>query len=201
MVAPGLLPQRVALALALLLAVIVGPALAANGDYIGRQVQATEAWALGLPDHQGQLRRIEDFRGRVMLVFFGFTHCPDVCPTELARLSEVMRLLGSESQRVQVLFVTLDPSRDSPELLRRYVAAFSPSFVALRGSESETARVAKAFRVFYRRLEGSAPGRYTLEHAAYVHAIDPLGRPRLRLTGTMSPEEIAADVRRLLAEN
>lgn len=152
-----------------------------------------------LPDVSGTMRTLASFRGKLVLMFFGFANCPDVCPTELSRLAEVTRLLGADASRVQVVFVTLDPERDTPEFLQQYVAAFSPDFLALRGDEATTAEIARTFQVFYRRLEGSAPGRYTLEHSAYVHAIDPNGNLRLRLTGDMSVEEIVADLRALLA--
>lgn len=163
------------------------------------QTVADSPVALHLRDVNGAMRSLDEFRGRVVLVFFGFANCPDVCPTELARLAEVMRLLGEAATQVQVLFVTIDPARDTPALLRAYVAAFSPDFMALRGDDAATADAAAAFRVFFRRVEGSAPGRYTIEHSAYVHALDPAGRLRLRLPGSLPPAQIADDVRALLA--
>ena len=121
-----------------------------------------------------------------------------VVPTELARMAEVMSLLGDDASRVQVLFITLDPERDTPELLAEYMNAFDSRFIALRGSDREIAEAARAYRVFYRRIEGSQPGRYTLEHSAYVFALDPQGRLRLRFTGALAPGEIVTDVRHLL---
>lgn len=187
-------------AAALFAVVAAAPAWSgATRTFNARPVSEVRAPEFSLRDADGEPRSAGDFLGRAVLMFFGFTHCPDVCPTELARLAEVMKVLGPEAaERVQVIFVTLDPQRDTAELLRDYVAAFSPDFIALRGSDADTAAMAKNFQVFYRRIEGSAPGRYTLEHSAYIHAIDPLGRLRLRIPPSLSPRQIAADVRALL---
>ncbi|MCB1906058.1 MAG: SCO family protein [Rhodocyclaceae bacterium] len=174
---------------------------AAAGGFHARELPDAAEQPFRLHDAHGALRTSTEFRGRVVLLFFGFTHCPDVCPTELARLAEAIDLLPPDQARqVEVAFITLDPQRDSPQLLRSYVAAFSPDFIALRGSEEETAALAKAFRVFYRRVAGSAPGRYTLEHSAYVHVLDKRGRLRLRIPGSLAIEQVAEDLRRLLAE-
>ncbi|MCB1895419.1 MAG: SCO family protein [Zoogloeaceae bacterium] len=188
--------------LALALAVtIAGGVAAADGEFHAKKLVHASEHPFQLPDQDGTLRSSGDFKGRVVLIFFGFTHCPDVCPTELARLADVLdRLTPELARQVQVIFVTLDPVRDTPELLRGYVAAFSPDFMALRGSEAETAALAEDFRVFYRRIEGSAADRYMLEHSAYIHAIDKQGRLRLRIPGSLGTAEIASDVRRLLAE-
>ncbi|MCB1927816.1 MAG: SCO family protein [Rhodocyclaceae bacterium] len=201
---PGRSPRRFStrcvLALALAFAVSGEVAAGDSGFHAKTLVHASEH-PFQLPDEHGVLRSSSEFKGRVVLMFFGFTHCPDVCPTELARLAEVVGLLTpGQARQVQVIFVTLDPARDTPELLRGYVAAFSPDFIALRGNEAETAELAEAFRVFYRRVEGSAPDRYTLEHSAYIHAIDKQGRLRLRMPGSLGTGEIADDVRSLLAE-
>ncbi len=186
---------------ALLVLSVAAPACpAAASPFNARQLPDARVHEFSLHDADGGLRGNDDFLGRAVLMFFGFTHCPDVCPTELARLAEVVKALGpTAAKQVQVVFVTLDPQRDTAELLHDYVAAFSPDFIALRGSEAETAAIAKSFQVFYRRVEGSAPGRYTLEHSAYIHAIDPQGRLRLRIPPSLSPRQIADDVRVLLA--
>lgn len=207
MTGPGVSSRRACLKAALAAGFLwaLAPACRAVGAdayvFNGQRVPHASRRDFVLTDHTGARRGPDDFRGRVVLMFFGFTSCPDVCPTELARLAEAMRLLGPAAQQVQVLFVTLDPERDSAALLGEYLAAFSPEFIGLRGSVAETARTAETFQVFYRRLEGSAPDRYTLEHSAYIHAIDPQGRLRLRFTGRMSPADIAADVRALLEED
>ena len=155
---------------------------------------------LDLADPSGKNRRLDEFRGNVVLVYFGFTHCPDVCPTELARLAELRRRLGPAGQRVQVLFVTLDPERDSAGLLREYVSAFDPGFIALRGSATSTAKAAKEFRVAYLKIPGSAPDRYTLDHSSYVYALDPDSRLRLRFDSAISIEKMLADVMMLIDE-
>lgn len=174
------------------------PAFAQSPAFAGQAVPHAAGRDFRLADADGRERSLADFRGKVVLLFFGFTSCPDVCPTELARLAELLRLLGERAERVQVLFITLDPERDTPALLRDYMRAFDARFLALRGDERRTAAAAEEFRVFYRRLEGSAPGRYTLEHSSYIHAIDPQGNLRLRFTGAMPVEAMLADVRRLL---
>ncbi|MCB1916723.1 MAG: SCO family protein [Rhodocyclaceae bacterium] len=189
-----------------LLGLLAGGAAAAGGataagEFHARVLPHAIERSFQLLDHKGRLRASSEFKGQVVLLFFGFTHCPDVCPTELARLAELMaRLEPDLARQVQVIFVTLDPERDTPALLGDYVSAFSPEFIALRGSAAETAEIAEAFRVFYRRVEGSAPGRYTLEHSAYIHAVDKQGRLRLRMPGSLEPGEMADDVRLLLAE-
>lgn len=154
---------------------------------------------LRLQDSSGNYRNLSEFRGNVVLVFFGFTQCPDVCPTELARLAEVRRGMGPSAQKLQVLFVTLDPERDSAEFLREYALAFDASFIALRGTTVETEAAASEFRVAYQKVPGSAPGRYTIDHSIYVYAIDPAGRLRLRFTPEMSNEMVREDLAKLLA--
>lgn len=153
---------------------------------------------LDLADPSGKNRHLDEFRGKVVLVYFGFTHCPNVCPTELARLAELRRRLGPAGERVQVLFVTLDPERDSAVLLREYVSAFDPGFIALRGTPDSTAETAKEFRVAYLKIPGSAPNRYTLDHSAYVYALDPVSRLRLRFDSAISIEKMLADVMMLI---
>lgn len=152
-----------------------------------------------LTDSDGRTRRLADFRGKVALVFFGFTQCPDVCPTELARLADLRRRLGADADKVQVVFITLDPERDSAELVRDYLRAFDASFVGLRGDPAATAATAREFKVFYQKVPGSSPDRYTLNHTTSIYAFDPAGRLRLLLQGTLAPEQMVADVRALLA--
>jgi len=154
---------------------------------------------LRLRDPEGRLRTIADFRGRVVLLFFGFVQCPDVCPSALARALEVRRLLGAEGERVQVVFVTVDPARDTPELLREYVRAFDPGFVALRGDEEETRAAAREFKVFYEKVPTGSS--YTINHSALTYAFDTAGRLRLAHRHTQTAAEVAADVRVLLASS
>lgn len=154
--------------------------------------------SLALADHNGTARTLADFRGKVVLVTFGYTRCPDVCPTTLSDLASAVRKLGGEGARVQVLFVTVDPKRDSAELLKNYVPAFDPRFLGLRGDAAATEKVEKEFRVYAAEREGRTPESYTVDHSAQIFAYDPEGRLRLMMQPGTPPDEIAADVRLLL---
>lgn len=151
-----------------------------------------------LTDHSGSKRTLADFKGKVVLIFFGYTQCPDVCPTAMQRFQEVFKLLGPMSSRVQVLFVTLDPERDSKEILAQYVPWFDKSFLGLYGTVEETATVAKEYRVFYARKKSEGALGYTLDHWAGAYAYDPAGRLRLYIPPTLSAAELTADVKALL---
>lgn len=151
-----------------------------------------------VPDHRGVLRGIGDFRGRVVVMVFGYTHCPDMCPTTLADLATVVRSLGPDGSRVQVLFLTIDPKRDSGELLARYVPAFHPDFLGLRADAEETARITKAFKIFVSEVPGRTPESYTVDHSTQMLAFDGAGRLRLLVPHAMPPEKIASDLRLLL---
>lgn len=155
---------------------------------------------LSLEDPDGKTRTLQEFRGKVVLLYFGFTHCADVCPTELARLADLKRRLGPAGNAVQVLFVTLDPQRDTPAILRDYAPAFDPSFIALSGNPQAIAAAAHEFRVAYQKIPGSAPDRYTIDHSTYVYALDRASRLRLRFAPEQSIEQLQDDVRALLAE-
>ncbi|WP_300335165.1 SCO family protein [Accumulibacter sp.] len=152
-----------------------------------------------LTDHHGQLRHLADFKGKAVIVFFGYTQCPDVCPTTLSSMREVLSRLGDQASRVQVLFVTLDPERDTAQLLSEYVTAFDPSFLGLRGDEAATRAVAKDFKVFYAKQAGRTPDSYTLDHTTGSYVFDPQGRIRLLVRHGELPASVAADVKRLLA--
>ena len=151
-----------------------------------------------LTNHLGKPASLSDFRGKVVVVFFGFTQCPDVCPTTLANMAQVMKLLGKDAERLQVLFVTLDPERDTQELLSRYVPQFHPSFIGLYGDLSATAAAARDFKVFYQKapLEG---GGYTIDHATSAYLFDPAGRVRLYTQHNAPADALAGDIRQLLA--
>lgn len=153
---------------------------------------------LALTDHHGRLRRLEDFRGKVVVVFFGFTHCPDVCPTTLADMAQVVRQLGTDGERVQVLFVTVDPERDTQEVLAKYVPAFNPRFLGLRGDLEATRAVAKEFKVYFEKRPGETPGAYSVDHSAQTYVIDPQGRLRLFVRHERIAEDLAPDLRALL---
>ena len=151
-----------------------------------------------LSDHNGKLRTLADFRGKAVVIFFGYTQCPDVCPTTMAEMKAVLGLLGPDAQRVQVLFVTLDPERDTRELLSNYVPAFDPSFLGLYGDLETTAKTAKEFRIFYQKHAGPTPGSYTLDHTAGSYVLDPQGRVRLFVRHGDGGANLAADLRSLL---
>ena len=161
---------------------------------------ANYATGFDLTDHNGQRRTLVDFRGQVVAVFFGFVHCPDVCPTSMGNLAQARRLLGEQAERMQVLFVSLDPARDTPEVMRAYMAAFDPTFLALYTAEANLPELARSFRVYFKRVEGRTPGSYTIDHSAGKFLFDPQGRVRLHHAFGSPAEAIAADVRLLLAE-
>lgn len=154
---------------------------------------------LELTDQTGRPRRLEDFRGKVVLLFFGFTNCPDVCPTTLAELSQVVKELGADAARVQVLFVTVDPERDTPEALAKYVGAFDPRFLGLYGDSAATQRTAREFKVFYEKRK-TADG-YSMDHSAQTYVIDPQGRLRLFVRPDRLAADLPADLRTLLKES
>ncbi|MGL6077904.1 SCO family protein [Methyloversatilis discipulorum] len=153
-----------------------------------------------LTDHTGAARTLADYKGKAVTLFFGFTHCPDVCPTSLATMKQALALLGPDAARVQVLFVTLDPERDSTELLAAYVPKFDASFVGLRGDTAATAAVAKEYKIFYQKVPGSTPDSYTLDHSAGTYVHDTQGRLRLFIRHGETPQKIADDLKALLAQ-
>lgn len=152
-----------------------------------------------LVDHNGQRRRLADFRGQVVTIFFGYTQCPDVCPTSLAELAEAKRLLGADGDKMQGLFVTVDPERDTPEVMKAYMAAFDPSFLALYAADDRLPEVAEAFRVYYKKVEGPTPTSYTMDHSAGCYVYDPQGHVRLYHRYASGAQGLADDVRHLLA--
>jgi protein SCO1 len=150
-----------------------------------------------LTDHTGKTRTLADFRGKAVVMFFGYTRCPDVCPTTLAELKVAKEQLGQDGSRLQVLLVTLDPERDTRELLANYATAFDPSFVGLYGDAAATARVAKEFKVFYQKAPGKTPDSYTVDHTAGSYVFDPQGRLRLFVRFGNVPN-LVADLKQLL---
>ena len=151
-----------------------------------------------LPDTDGKLRTLKDFQGKAVVVFFGYTQCPDVCPTTMQEIAEAKKLLGPDGARVQGVFITVDPERDKPELLKAYVANFGPDMVALRGNAEQTAAVAKDYKVYYKRVEGKTPGSYFMEHTAASYVYDPQGRLRLYSRYGSGAQALADDLRLLL---
>jgi len=159
---------------------------------------ATFARDFALTDHTGSRRSLADFKGKAVLIFFGYTQCPDVCPTAMQRFQETFKILGPTSARVQVLFVTVDPERDTREILAQYVPWFNPSFLGLYGTLEETAAVAKEYRVFYAKKKSDGALGYTLDHWAGSYAYDPVGRLRLYIPPDLTSADVAADVKALL---
>ena len=154
--------------------------------------------ALELTDHTGKPRRLEDFRGKAVVLFFGFTHCPDICPTTLADISNSIRQLGPDAERVQVLVVSVDPERDTPDALGKYVTAFDPRFLALRGDLAATKQVAGEFKIYFEKAKSGES--YTVNHSAQSYVIDPQGRLRLLVRHDRIATDLPHDLKALLAE-
>lgn len=159
---------------------------------------ADYARELTLPDIEGRQRTLAEFKGKVVVVFFGFTHCPDVCPTTLVELAAVKRALGPDGDRVQGIFVTVDPERDTAEVLRAYVTNFDPGFIALRGTLQETQAMAKQFKVFYAKVPGKTADTYTIDHTAGSYVFDPQGRIRLFTRHGTGSDALVHDLKILL---
>lgn len=188
---------------ALCLAVVALLAAGCTGDVDAPRFKLTDVTgasfgkALELTDHNGQRRTLADFKGKVVTVFFGFTHCPDVCPTTLGEMAQVMRELGNDAGRVQVLFVTVDPERDTAAVLKQYVPAFHPSFLGMTGSAEDIARTAKEFKIFYQR-QNLPGGAYTMDHSAGTYILDGQGRLRLYAQYGAGAPALLHDIRLLL---
>ena len=151
-----------------------------------------------LPDQFGKVRTIKDFVGKVVVVFFGFTQCPDVCPTSMAELAGIKKSLGAEGDKLQAIFITVDPERDTPELLKAYMGNFDPTFLALRPGMDKLPEVAKDFKVYYKKVDGKTPGSYSMDHSAGSFVYDTQGRVRLYSRYGTGPEGLTSDIRLLL---
>ncbi|WAC75818.1 SCO family protein [Roseateles sp. SL47] len=160
---------------------------------------ANYARRFALPDIDGKMRSLEDFKGKVVVVFFGYTQCPDVCPTTMAELAQVKKALGPDGDRVQGIFITVDPERDKPELLKAYLASFDPSFVALRGNAEQIKETAKEFKVYYAQMPGKTPDSYTVDHTAASFLFDPQGRVRVYARYGAGAQPLMSDIKQLLA--
>jgi protein SCO1/2 len=156
-----------------------------------------QGWALS--DQDGQVRTLKDFAGKAVVVFFGYTQCPDVCPTALQEMAQAKALLGADGARLQGIFITVDPERDTPELLKAYMANFGPDFVALRPTPEQLPKVTKDFKIYYKKVEGKTPTSYTMDHSAGSFTFDPQGRVRLYNRHASGAEALAADVKILLS--
>jgi protein SCO1/2 len=153
-----------------------------------------------LTDHNGQARTLKDFQGKVVMMFFGYTQCPEVCPTSMAEMAEIKKLLGNDGARLQALFVSIDPERDKPEMLKEYMAAFDPSFLALYTTPEKTATLAKDYKVYFKKVDGPTPTSYTMDHTAGSYIYDTQGKLRLFTRYGTKPELTAADVKELLSQ-
>lgn len=153
-----------------------------------------------LTDQYGQLRSLKDLRGKVVVVFFGFTQCPDVCPTSMQELAEVKAALGADGERLQGIFISVDPERDTLELLKAYMENFDPSFLALRPTPEQLPALAKDFKIHYKKVDGTTPTSYTLDHSAGSYLYDPQGRLRVYHRYGSGTEALTEDVRLLLGE-
>lgn len=156
------------------------------------------AQTLSLTDHTGKPRSLTDFNGKVVAIFFGYTHCPDVCPTTMADMKQTMKLLGAQADELQVLFVTLDPERDTQEVLAQYVPSFDKRFIGLFGTQEQTAKATADFKIFASRVENSGRSGYTIDHSAGVYIYDKTGKIRLYVAYGEKPQVIAADIKKLL---
>ena len=168
-----------------------------------KNIDITGSTAFGkdfsLIDPDGKARTLADFKGKVVVMFFGYTQCPDICPTTLTEMQQVMTLLGPQSDKVQVLFVTVDPERDTAAILKQYVPSFDPRFLGLRSAdEAALEKVAKDFKIYYKKVPGTSPGSYTMDHTAGSYAFDPQGRLRLYIKHAQGPETLAHDLKELL---
>ncbi len=157
------------------------------------------AQSLELTDHTGQRRTLADYKGKVVVVFFGYTHCPDVCPTTLAEMAQIRKQLGPDGDKLQVLFVTLDPERDTQDALAGFVPAFDPSFVALRGDTAQTQKVAADFKVFVQKAKAKDSDAYTIDHTASTYVFDPQGRVRLFIRHGQDMAAVLKDIQQLIA--
>lgn len=168
-----------------------------------KNIDITGSTAFGkdfsLVDPDGKVRTLADFKGKVVVMFFGYTQCPDICPTTLTEMQQVMTLLGPQADKVQVLFVTVDPDRDTAAILKQYVPSFDSRFMGLRpADEAALEKVTKDFKIYYKKVPGTSPGSYTMDHTAGSYAFDPEGRLRLYIKHAQGPETLAHYLKELL---
>jgi protein SCO1 len=161
---------------------------------------ADYATGFSLTDHNGQARKLADFKGKAVVVFFGFTQCPDVCPTSMTEMAEAKKLLGADGERFQGLFVSIDPERDTPEIMKAYLESFDPTFLALYAAPEALPDLAKSYRIYYKKVEGKTPTSYTMDHSAGSYVYDPQGRIRLYHRYGTGAQALASDLKILLNE-
>ncbi|NYT75610.1 SCO family protein [Alcaligenaceae bacterium] len=161
-----------------------------SGTHLGKEMV--------MQDASGQKRTLADYKGKVKVVFFGYTQCPDVCPTSMAELAATMELLGDDADKVQVIMISVDPDRDTPEILAAYTSAFNPGFIGLSGTHQQLATTAKSFKAYYAKSAGPTPEQYTMDHAASFYILDKEGEARVLVSGNASADDIASDIKQLL---
>lgn len=176
------------------------PADATATGFSGIDITGADyATGFSLTDHNGQPRTLADFKGKAVVIFFGYTQCPDVCPTSMSELAQAKQLLGPDGDKLQGLFVSVDPERDTPEVMKAYMASFDPTFLALYAAPDKLADVAKSFRIYYKKVDGKTPTSYTMDHSAGSYVYDPQGRLRLYHRYGTGAAALAADIKILLA--
>jgi len=196
---PDFIPRRTLLAAASALALSLAACSDSKQAFSGIDITGADyATGFSLTDHNGEARTLADFQGKVVVMFFGFTQCPDVCPTSMSEMAEAKRLLGPDGDRFQGLFVSIDPERDTPEIMREYMASFDPTFLALYAAPDELPAVAKSFRIYYKKVSGPTPTSYTMDHSAGSYVFDPQGRIRLYNRYGSGAQALASDVKLLL---
>ena len=161
---------------------------------------ADYATGFSLTDHNGQARTLADFKGKVVVIFFGYTQCPDVCPTSMSEMAQAKQLLGADGDKLQGLFVSVDPERDTPEIMKEYMGSFDPTFLALYAQPDKLPEVAKSFRIYYKKVDGKTPTSYTMDHSAGSYVYDTQGRLRLYHRYGSGAPALAGDLKKLLAE-
>jgi len=199
------LPRRACL-LAILSTVLLGacsdkPADGSASGFSGIDITGADyADGFSLTDHNGQPRTLADFKGKLVVVFFGYTQCPDVCPTSLGELAQAKQLLGPDGDKLQGLFISVDPERDTPEIMKQYMASFDPGFLALYAAPDALPALAKRFKIYYKKVEGKTPTSYTMDHSAGSYVYDTQGRVRLYHRYGSGAPALAGDLKKLLAE-
>jgi len=181
-------------------AVVVMSACSKKGpDFIAIDLTGADyAKDFALTDQNGRSRSLKEFAGKVVVLFFGYTHCPDVCPTSMAEMAEAKRLLGKDGERLQGLFVTVDPERDTPAVLKAYIANFDPSFLALYTTPEKLKILAKDYRIYYKKVAGPNPGSYSIDHSTGCYVYDTQGKLRLYTSYGSGAAALASDIRLLL---
>ncbi|CAM8400670.1 SCO family protein [Candidatus Methylopumilus planktonicus] len=170
-----------------------------NQTFVGTDISSVPIdTTFRLKDFNGRIRTLEDFKGKVVVIFFGFTHCPDICPTTLTDLKKTMALLKDKASDVQVIFITLDPARDTEDVLKKFIPTFDSSFLGLTGSESDINKVISQFKIFYQKVNDGSKSGYTIDHSAGLYVLDKNGNIKLHTSHGQKPEDLASDLAKLI---